>query len=42
VHLALCIVALIIGVLVFANVLHVNLHQGIGLTISVIAILLAL
>jgi len=41
-HLVLCVIAIIIGVLVFANVLHVNLHQGVGLVIVTLGILLAL
>jgi len=41
-HLVLCIVAIILGVLVFANVLHVNAHEGVGLILATIGILLAL
>lgn len=41
-HLLLCVVALIVGLLVFGNVFHVNLHEGVGLIIAVVAILLAL
>lgn len=42
VHLVLCVVAIIVGVLVFANVFHVNLHQGIGLVLVALGVLLAL
>jgi hypothetical protein len=41
-HLVLCIVAIILGVLVFANVLHVNQHEGVGLILATLGILLAL
>lgn len=41
-HLILCVVALILGVLIFANVIHVQPHQSTGLIVSVVAILLAL
>jgi hypothetical protein len=42
-HLLLCLVAFAIGVLIFANVIHVStLHAGVGLVIAVVAILSAL
>lgn len=41
-HLMLCIAAIIIGVLIFASVLHVNLHQGVGVILVTLGILLAL
>ena len=41
-HLVLCIVAIIVGVLVFANVLHVNAHEGFGLVLVALGVLLAL
>ena len=41
-HLVLCIAAIILGVLVFANVLHVNLHEGVGLILATLGVLLAL
>lgn len=42
VHLVLCLIALIIGVAVFFNGIHVNQHEGFGLVIAILAILLAL
>lgn len=41
-HLVLCFIAIIVGVLVFAKVLDVNLDQGIGLVIVTLGVLFAL
>ena len=42
-HLLLCIVALVIGVLVWANAIHLaTLHAAAGLIIVIIAVLSAL
>lgn len=42
-HILLCLIAFAVGVLIFANVIHVStLHAGVGLIIAVVAVLLAL
>lgn len=42
-HLLLCLIAFAIGVLIFANVLHVTtLHAAVGIIIAVVAVLSAL
>jgi hypothetical protein len=42
-HLLLCLVAFALGVLIFANVLHVtSLHAAVGIIIGVVAVLAAL
>jgi len=42
-HLLLCLVAFALGVLIFANVIHVStLHAAAGLIIAVVAVVEAL
>jgi len=42
-HLVLCIVAIIVGVLIYANVIHVaSLHAAVGVLLVALGVLLAL
>lgn len=41
-HAILCVVTIILGVLIFANVIHVAPHQGVGLILTVFGVLLLL
>lgn len=41
-HAILCIITIILGVLVFAKVVDVNLDQGVGLILAALGVLLLL
>lgn len=40
-HVVVCVVAIIVGVLIYANVIHVSsVHEGVGVLLAALGILL--